>query len=156
MTNDPFPFYETLTQTQLGMLFGESSHVVGRWLKELGLRLPNGKPSPRAIEAGWVTTCSDGPVSFPVWSKDKVVAALERAGHRRQGSDPQAPAPTLSTTITLVGPFSTRQESEDGWAIVGGDGIVSQWLRGRANAVFVTDLLNLAHKCGKLGSLPTP
>jgi hypothetical protein len=40
------------TMREIGMRLGLTSHQVGRRLKELGLRTPEGRPSRRAFEAG--------------------------------------------------------------------------------------------------------
>jgi hypothetical protein len=84
VTHDPFPVFEYLTQTQLGEIFGTTSHQVGRWLKELGLRTVNNQPSPTAIKGGLVqqVTMADGVCTFTTWHKEKTVALLERAGLR--------------------------------------------------------------------------
>jgi hypothetical protein len=34
----------------IGKVFGTTSHVIGRRLKELGLRMEDGKPSPEAFQ----------------------------------------------------------------------------------------------------------
>jgi hypothetical protein len=44
---------EYLSQTELGKLYGVSSHVVGRWLKGLGLRDAGGNPTDRAKAEGF-------------------------------------------------------------------------------------------------------
>ena len=46
---------EYLSLTELGRLYGVSSHVVGRWLKGLGLRTECGRPSREAFAQGYVT-----------------------------------------------------------------------------------------------------
>lgn len=40
--------------TELGRHFGVGARDVGLWLKALGLRQPDGRPSERAIEEGFV------------------------------------------------------------------------------------------------------
>ena len=52
---------EFLSQTDLGKLFGVSSHVIGKWLLDCGLRTENKKPSRKAFEGGYVekAACKD-------------------------------------------------------------------------------------------------
>lgn len=45
---------EFLSQTELGQIFGVSSHRMGKWLVDLGLRYKNKKPSRPAFENGFV------------------------------------------------------------------------------------------------------
>jgi len=45
---------EFISQTELGEIYGVSSHKVGRWLKDLGLRTEDGRPSRDAINDGMV------------------------------------------------------------------------------------------------------
>ncbi len=42
-----------LTMRQIGKPFGKTSHMIGRTLKELGLRTAEGKPSRAAFEGGY-------------------------------------------------------------------------------------------------------
>jgi hypothetical protein len=44
---------EFLIMREIGKLFGTTSHVIGRKLKELGLRDDNGKPSWTAFQGGY-------------------------------------------------------------------------------------------------------
>jgi len=46
------PAYVSLTD--LGKRFGVGPRDVGLWLKALGLRQPDGRPTPRAVEEGFV------------------------------------------------------------------------------------------------------
>lgn len=95
MKNDPFPFFEFLTQTQMGQLFGVSGRKVGHWLQELGLRSAR-RPTPAAVEGGLVQVVDDGDMRFYGWHKS-LVEVFEAAGHRRQGLEPtQPPEPTPS------------------------------------------------------------
>ena len=151
MMNDPFPVFEYLTQTQLGQLFGATSHEIGRWLKELGYKRPNNRPSDEAILSGMANNVTIGPVHFPVWNKEEVVTLLEANGHRRSDSDEPEAAPSRSNEVTLVGPFSARYNGGDGYELLDGNGEVGIWVRGEANAERVAALLSLAGDCGKLG-----
>lgn len=150
MQNDPFPYFTHLTQTQLGELFSVSSHQIGRWLIEVGLRGSNKQPTPRAVYDGFVKSISpeDGP-RFPVWEKVKTVAVLEQAGRKRVGSNGGtmvAPPPRS------LGPFTARRSGEDGegYEILAGDGTVAAWCRGERLADRLAWLLTLADKHRRL------
>jgi hypothetical protein len=79
MTNE-YPF---VNQTILGEMFGATSHQVGKWLEDIGLR-ENKKPSWKAHQGGFVQTAPTGRAEgryYFVWEKQKTVAALIEAGH---------------------------------------------------------------------------
>jgi hypothetical protein len=151
MLNDPFPCFEHLTQGQLGELFGVTSHRIGRWLIEVGLRGLDKQPTRQAVEGGSVkTVCiEDGP-RFPVWNKEQTVRFLERAGHRRLGSEQGTMAEQFPGPL---GPFVSRSSGDggDGYEIVGADGTVAVWCRGGHLADRLAWLLTLADKHGRLG-----
>src|SRR5262245_32635357 len=67
-----------LSLTELGRLYGVSSHVVGRWLKGLGRRTEDGRPSRDAFAQGYVTQrASRHPgTSFWTWHADKTTDIL--------------------------------------------------------------------------------
>jgi hypothetical protein len=71
------------TMKELAMLFGgETSHTVGKKLKELGLRTRDGKPSGRAFGDGLCSqrwTEDHGNYCW-AWNKEKVTALLVEAG----------------------------------------------------------------------------
>jgi hypothetical protein len=132
------------TLTELGTMFGVSSHVIGRWLVEIGLRTPDKRPSAEAFEGGY---CQQAPTGrgqgyFWVWHAQKTIAALEKAGHSRKESAPQAGR--------LVGPFTLEQSDTSEFRIVGTDGTVSVWVQGELKARQVLGLLNLGHDQGLL------
>jgi hypothetical protein len=85
MHNDRYPSFEYLTQTQIGKMYGTTSIAVGQWLKQVGLRLPNGSPSPKAIDGGvGKNFCPDGSSrGFWVWKKDVIAKVFDAAGHIR-------------------------------------------------------------------------
>ncbi len=73
-----------LNQTALGEIFGVSSHKVGKWLKELGYRTEDGKPSAKAFAYGYVRQEPTGRAPgtyYYVWNADKTITVLEFAGH---------------------------------------------------------------------------
>ena len=135
--------FRTLSQRQLGELFGVSSHVIGRWLVAAGLRTTDNKPSQYAHEHHYCERTQNGPTGyFWTWDRLKTIKALEADGHVRVDL-PSAAEPTLK------GPFQSRK-SGDFFELVGADGAVSIWVEGDKIANFVTALLNVAHKHDKL------
>lgn len=74
-----------LSMTELGKLYGVSSHKMGKWLMELGLRDRNKKPSRMAHEKGFVEQrdSTQPGTYFWVWNAGKTTWALEKAGHKR-------------------------------------------------------------------------
>ena len=48
------------TMTELGKLFDESSHTIGKWLTVIGLRTSEMKPSQRAFDEGFVKQAPTG------------------------------------------------------------------------------------------------
>jgi hypothetical protein len=125
--------------TDLGKHFGVSSHKIGRWLTDIGLR-ENGSPSHSAFAGGYVKSAPNGRNDgyFWVWHHAKTVAALEQTGHR------QIDQPILPDR--LVGPFESRANGGDGYEIIGGDGATVAWVRGELGATKIKNLLNLAHR----------
>ena len=77
--------YCTMT-TIAGMLVGQTGTSVGKALKEMNLRLPNGKPSPQALAAGLVRP-TDGPqpwITLWLWHKAENLELLEGWGMTRK------------------------------------------------------------------------
>ena len=77
---------EYWTQREIAKLFGSTSHKIGRVLKQLGLRLENGKPSSRAHQLGLVRKRPVyGKEYFDVWTwhLGKTLPHLEPAGLRQ-------------------------------------------------------------------------
>ena len=64
---------EFLSLTELGKLYGVSSHVVGRWLKGLGLRTESGQPIAQAFNEKYVSQrpSSQPNTYFYVWHEAK-------------------------------------------------------------------------------------
>ena len=142
MKGDLYPQFPTLNQRQIGEHFGVSSHVVGRWLAECGLR-DAGVPSPAAIDAGFVEQVDpgDGRRPFFAWRK-KTVDHLESLGHMRA----PVPAEEPVSTTRLTGPFTGRRSGGEGFEIVDGNGLVGVWVRGEENANTLVKLMNLGHE----------
>jgi len=161
------PSFEYVTMTQLGHLFGATSHEIGRWLVDIGLRTRSKLPSDRAIHGGYVTSIrTDGPFELISWHTVKTVAAIEAAGHRRvtppvygeQQPDPQ-PESVLEQADpqpepfehALHGPFRLGDLHHDTYPILDADNYMGIWVQGKGNAETVLRLLTLAHQFGKFG-----
>lgn len=84
-----------ITMKEIGRLFGISSHVVGRALKELGHRTHDGRPSGQAfaermVDQKWT---ADQANYLWAWHAEKTCTILERAGYSRvQAVNNSAPA----------------------------------------------------------------
>jgi hypothetical protein len=137
--------FEHLTLTQLGEVFGVSSHQIGNWLVTLGLRSDQKRPSREAFAGGYVTTApSRGQGYNYVWHAEKTVKALVDAG--RPVAVP--PGCALLAPCVLHGPFVCRPHAAIGSEIVNGDGTVAVWVTGEENAAFLCRVLNAADRHG--------
>ena len=137
--------FEFMNQGQIGDLFGESSHVVGKWLTNMGLR-KNGSPSSEAFQKKLVIqNHANGGYNY-VWHTERTVAELENAGHKRVA----APPATVVEPPPLSGPFTLRAAKDETWQLVGSNNEVAIIVTGEANAKVVSRLLNSVHDCGKL------
>ena len=139
--------YEFMTMTQIGQLFGVSSHQIGKWLVEIGLRTGGKSPSRAAFEYDFVTQAPSRNDCYNwVWNSARTVAALEKAGHERISNPP----PYLVDPPKLNGPFKKRMNGQNGYDIVHGDGSVAIVVSGERNAEFLLRVLNLAHEKGTI------
>ena len=78
---------EYTTMRELGKSFGATSHQVGKWLVECGLRTIDKIPSHRAFDEGLVIKAPlDHGGYFWMWHLKRTIAALESAGHERKNS----------------------------------------------------------------------
>ncbi len=152
--------YEFMSLTQIGQVFGTTSHQAGRWLVKLGLRVQGKqglRPSKEAFDGGYVKDApSRGQGYVWAWHSEKTVTALEKAGHRVC----IAPSNELLAACTLNGPFQHRRNQQAGYEIINGDGTVAITVVGDKNARFLCDLLNVADQRGVisrvLGGAPRP
>ena len=146
---------EFMSLTEIGKVYNESCKTIGKKLIAIGLRTADGNPSPKALDGGYcgLRPTGRGPIphNFVVWHAEKTLAALEQAGYKRVRQEQQAAVPK-APPHRLVGPFTLRRSSENGYQIVdGGDGaVVSVWVYGLEAAQQVLKLLNLAYQYGKL------
>lgn len=76
---------EYLSQTELGRHYGVSSHKIGNWLGEVGLRNAQKKPSVKAFDGGFVSQRQSRQPNtyFWVWHAEKTMRALDEAGKQR-------------------------------------------------------------------------
>lgn len=141
---------EFTTMRAIGRRFGATSHEVGRWLVEIGLRTQDREPSEKAQTGGYCARqrLENAYRSFVVWHKARTIAALEQAGHRQVINPPPIPAPT---TTQFVGPFTLQENGEDGFLIQDGDGVTSLWAYSDEMARKVVKLMNLADRRGYFG-----
>ena len=138
--------YQFLTQTQLGSLFGASSHEIGKWLTDVGLRdKKTKKPTNEAHRGGFCETAPSGQVGYHwVWHAEKTVTALRENGHRLSETLPNE----LVTPPELTGPFLV--ESGAGRHILNHEGEVVVRTTSDQNAQVILRLLNAAHRSGAL------
>ena len=131
-------------QGEIGRHLGGSSHDVGQWLEEAGLK--RGKyPTERAMKDGYVF-CASLTSGFR-WHLEKTLAALEALGHKRL-PQPSEAKPT--------GPFSTVRGDENEWLVLNGDGTYSVVVIGEENARKLTGVLNYLHINGMYAGIPQP
>jgi hypothetical protein len=79
-----------MTMREIGGRLKLTSHQVGRKLKELGLRTPEGRPSRKAFEAALCSRKWDGEHYLWAWDAEKVLQLL--GGQERQvEADPSGP-----------------------------------------------------------------
>lgn len=142
--------HEYLTQSQLGDLFGVSSHNIGHWLADLGLRDDRKKPTKAALDGGFVKTGpSRGYGTYHwIWHAEKTVAALRRAGHQTVPTPPLA----LVEPPKLVAPFSVRP-CDKGFGVMNGEGDVCLMALTEEIADLTVRLLSVANKCGVMDRL---
>jgi hypothetical protein len=147
--NDPFPYFEYLGQRQLGQYFGATSHEIGRWLDDCGLRGSDRLPTAQALEDGLAKlVIPEVGVGFYTWHKERTLKNLMEA-HPLDKSR-SAPVANDSTGPTLLGPFTCARTNDDEFEIRAADGVVSIRVRGEANATMVTKVLNVCYKYGRL------
>ena len=81
---------EYLSQTQLGRIYGVSSHQIGKWLKGLGLRNDSGQPTKLALSDGYaVQRPSTQPGTyFYVWNAERTTALFDGMQYPRAVHNP--------------------------------------------------------------------
>lgn len=145
--------YDTMTQRQLGELFGVTSHKIGQWLKDIGLRDEDGKPTEEAHDGLYCKQAPSGPTGYHwVWSSKKTVAALLEAEHVLIQNPPQ----NLVAPAILNGPFCVQKSAGSEFVIQNGDGSASVWVNNKMTADVVAKLMNAAHKSGHIEKMCQP
>jgi hypothetical protein len=144
MTNDPFPFYDFLSQKQLGVLFGVSSHVIGSWLRQIGVRNSDGSPTTDAVSTGLAKAVifADAVIPFFSWDKIGTIKLLEEAGHKKKCGLPEQ----VAVPVTLKGPYTSRGNGGDGFELLDGDGSACIWVRGQGNADLLVKVLTVVDR----------
>lgn len=133
----------TMNQTDLGRLFGVTSHVIGRWLTKAGLK--GVTPTPQAIRDGYAVSCPfDETRAGWYWVPDKVVPVLLADGHELV---PDLPI-DLVVIPDLHGPFEISQA--DPRVILNGDKSVALRAGSARNARAIHHFLLLAESVGGL------
>ena len=81
--NDFHPGF--MSMTEIGIMFGVSSHVIGRWLYEIGWRTVEGRPCPEAFNRDLIKPTHNGRNGgyYYIWHVTKTIEALKEAGHER-------------------------------------------------------------------------
>lgn len=74
-----------MSLTELGKMYGVSSHNVGKWLVGVGLRTQDKKPSPKAFREGYVEQrgSTQPGTYYWIWNVEKTMRALSEAGYKQ-------------------------------------------------------------------------
>lgn len=145
--------FEYISLRQLGQLFGDSSHTVGKWLKTLGLRDAEGLPTRKAHDGRYCKqTFAGEKCTLWVWHSEKTVAALKEAGHPLLLDPPR----DLVSPAILNGPFTVRATSDSICVIENADGSDCIRVNNSMTADVVAKILNMAHEKGVIDRLCQP
>jgi len=137
--------------TQLGDLFGVTSHQIGRWLTEVGLRDDN-KPTAKAFDGDFCVSVPSRNQGFHyAWRVEKVIPLLVGHGHRLRFPLPES----LAYPPKLNPPFCERTLPGGGFEISNGDGTVCVRVDGSNNTRWLVQALNTAAKFGHFGPKET-
>lgn len=141
--------YTYMTQTQIGQLFGVSSHEIGKWLVQVGLRDgQRRKPTREAHEGGYCETGPSGQQGYCwVWHSEKTTRALRDVGYQLVAELPEA----LVSPPIMRGPFVISASCDRN--VLNGDGEVVVRTTTGKNAEVLAKLLNAADRCGTLERL---
>jgi hypothetical protein len=140
--------YKTMTQGQLGILFGVSSHVIGKWLVELNLRSDDKQPTREAHQDGYCEKAPSGSMGYHwVWRSEKTVERLIAAGHELIVDLPE----DLVEASPLAGPF--RLSEANMRDVLDHDGAIAVRAASPKTAKIVLRLLVLADRSGVLAKM---
>ncbi len=135
--------FETLTQRQLGLLFDVSSHVIGNWLEQVGLRdEQTKKPTREAHQDGFCEQVMNGTGYFWSWRSQLTVDKLIGAGHALVLELPES----IVVPPELNGPF--RLSTEKSNCVLNNDGSMAAMATTKQNADVLLKLLNCGHRIG--------
>lgn len=128
---------EFINLSQLGKRYRVTSHVMGKWLVECGLRERRGNlfvPSQKAHAGGFVQVqpSGNGAGCNFLWHQTRTEAALADAGHH----------PVATATSSLKGPYFVSKRTDNCFEIVDADGTVGVWAFGKERAEQLVTLLN--------------
>jgi hypothetical protein len=75
-----------LTMKEIGVIFGMTSHQIGKLLKQFGLRTEAGKPSRMAFDGGYCDQrwTHDMNNYCWAWHAEQTVALLQKNGYKAQ------------------------------------------------------------------------
>lgn len=79
---------EWANMREIGRLFGQTSHDVGRILKHHDYRFENGKPTKKSFDAGFVREHFVNGFYSWTWHVERTSALLESFGWKRRNSSP--------------------------------------------------------------------
>lgn len=70
---------EYLSLTEIAAIFGATSHQVGRWLKQVGLRTESGSPSRAAFDGDFVSRreSTNPGTYFYTWHSERTMGVLD-------------------------------------------------------------------------------
>jgi hypothetical protein len=135
-----------LTQTQLGKLFGATSHDIGKWLIHCGLKdIETKRPTREAHNEQCCETAPSGLTNYSwEWVAEKTVQRLIEAGHTLA---PVLP-PELVEAPELTGPFQLK--TADSKIILNGEGRPIMQMVVAAHAKVLLRILEAAHTTGAI------
>lgn len=142
--------YKFLTQSQLGLLFGVSSHKIGEWLVNVNLRTADKRPTREAHEDKYCDQAPSGQCGYNwVWNSEKTVERLIVAGHPLVLELPEE----IVEPPALNGPF--QLSSKNTKCVLSADGTLAAMGTCEQNAKVLLKLLNHGYQFG-LERLTTP
>lgn len=144
-----------MSMTEIGQLFykdlrsasSATSHDVGRWLQDIGLRTKDKSPSLNATESGIAIqklTGKNKDIPNHYWEPNQTVAALEKAGHKRLPNPPE----NIVCHEKIEGPYVCERNHLNGYDIKSNSDTITT-VYGDENAEMVLQALNAYDRCVK-------
>jgi hypothetical protein len=135
-----------LTQTQLGQLFGATSHDIGKWLVHCGLKdIETKRPTREAHNENYCDMAPSGMTNYSwEWVAEKTVQRLIDAGHPLATELP----PQFVEPPKLIGPFQIKKA--DSKIILNGEGRPVLQMTVAEHAKALIRILEAAHKTGAI------